>query len=160
MIMWTKRSRWAHGIAFLVAPLCLAGVLAAAQQRPPETTGKGMTSRQRFKNIRVLKTLPADQLIPVMHRFNQALNVNCEFCHVVGPNHSGFELDTKPQKEAARKMILLTQRLNAREHVLNGRATCFMCHHGHPEPQTTAEAVQPQQAPEKPEKRDQSETKD
>ena len=111
--------------------LFAATALVTAKPEPPDGTP---TSRQKFKNIRVLKDLPADQLIPTMHRFNVSLGVHCDFCHVVKPNHTGFELDDKPAKQTTRKMILMVQDMNKREKVLAGQSTCFMCHHGQPRP--------------------------
>src|SRR5262245_50162720 len=49
-------------LSFLLAALCLA-----QGNKKPETAG------QKFKNIKILKDLPADQLIPVMHKFNDSL---------------------------------------------------------------------------------------
>ncbi len=116
----------------IVAPVVLIGGAVTAQKKPD---GKSPSSAQKFKNIRVLKTLPADQMIPVMHKISASLGVRCDFCHVVNADHKGFELDTKPEKETARKMIVMTQRLNNSEKILDGKATCFMCHHGRAMPE-------------------------
>lgn len=124
--------------AGVLVPLVLLGGLggnsAAASKKVP-------TARQKFKNIQVLKNLPANQLIPTMRQFNASLGVQCGFCHVIGGNHGGFELDTKPTKRTARKMLLMVQDMNRREKVLGGGTTCFMCHHGRPEPERQAPPV-------------------
>lgn len=116
------------------------GLLAAwgiAQSSAPAEQ-KALTAGKdpKFKNIKVLKKLPSDQLIPAMRAFNAALNVKCDFCHVIDADHKGWEKDDKPAKNMARKMVLLVQDMNAHEKVLGGQTTCFMCHHGHPEPIT------------------------
>ena len=49
---------------------------------------------QQFKNIQVLKDIPADQLIPAMQFITASLGVECEFCHVEG----AFEKDDKKPK--------------------------------------------------------------
>lgn len=49
---------------------------------------------ERYKNIQVLKTLPADQLLPTMQSFSRSLRVACNFCHVVKPDNTGYELDS------------------------------------------------------------------
>lgn len=116
----------------MIASALLLCVLCFAQGDKP---AKPPTSKQKYKNIKVLKDLPADQLIPVMRKINTALGVKCDFCHVVNPDHSGFEKDDKPAKEMARKMILMTQDINKRHKFVTGKVTCFTCHHGHPEPE-------------------------
>ncbi len=121
-------------IVAIAAPVALLTLWSIAQDTP--SAPKEKTSKEQFKNIKVLKDLPANKLIPVMHQFNDALGVKCDFCHVIGPVHSGFEKDDKPAKDMARKMILMTKGINKQQKLLGGQATCFMCHHGSPEPQT------------------------
>lgn len=121
--------------AVIAAPIVLLTIWSIAQETPAVTT-KEKTSSEQFKNIKVLKDLPASKLIPMMHTINTSLGVNCDFCHVMGPNHTGFEKDDKPTKIMARKMITMTQKLNKNQKILGGQATCFMCHHGSPEPET------------------------
>jgi hypothetical protein len=115
----------------LAATVSLA-VLGAAESEAP--SGKAQTAAQRYKNIKVLKTLPADRLIPTMQAVNASLGVRCDFCHV----GRDFPSDGKPEKNVARQMILMTQRLNAHERILDKKATCYMCHHGNATPQTQA----------------------
>jgi hypothetical protein len=124
--------------AFFASPFVL---LASAYAENP-TQEKGQTAAQKFKNIRVLKNLPADQLVPLMHTWNNSLGVQCNFCHEVETNsagqHVGWEKDVKPEKGMARKMVEMTMKLNKSEQLLGGRATCFMCHHGHANPELKA----------------------
>ena len=120
----------------LVAPLALVGVLVHAQEGK-KPGAPIMTSKQKFKNIKVLKELPADQLIPYMHAYNTALGVKCDFCHVVNADHTGFDKDDKPMKQKAREMIVLVKDLNGKYKTIDKKATCAMCHHGHPEPETS-----------------------
>src|SRR5438105_3760961 len=75
----------------------LLGVLGAAQSGAPPSM-KGKTAAQQFKNIKVLKKLPADQLIPTMRTIDASLGVRCDFCHV----GRDFEKDDKPAKNMAR----------------------------------------------------------
>jgi hypothetical protein len=117
-----------------VATALLLGVLCLAQSGRP--AAKGETAGKRFKNIKVLKNLPADQLMPAMRSFSKSLGVRCDACHVVGPNRSGFDKDDKKMKRVARQMIVLVEHLNKTQKVLKGKATCFMCHHGNSEPET------------------------
>jgi len=93
---------------------------------------------KKYKNIKVLKKLPADQMIPVMHKISESLGVKCDFCHAVKTDsrgqHTGWEIDSKPMKSMARKMILMTEGINKRFTVVEKKVTCFTCHNGHAEP--------------------------
>ena len=40
------------------------------------------TAGQKFKNIKVLNEMPADQMGKVMNLFSASLGVNCSYCHV------------------------------------------------------------------------------
>ena len=98
---------------------------------------KSQTAGQKYKNIRILQTLPAADLLPKMREYNAALNVQCSFCHVVNAKHDAWNKDDNPMKGVARQMIGVVNGLNAHQPSLNGQATCYMCHHGHPEPVTS-----------------------
>jgi len=99
------------------------------------------TAGQQFKNIKVLKDLPADQLMPTMQAFNAALGVKCNFCHVA----EDFASDNNPHKGVTREMVLMTQRLNAKEPSVNKQVRCFTCHRGEPEPSNSPEEAQRRQ---------------
>jgi hypothetical protein len=116
--------------------LAAAGLTRVGAQPPgPAPSHPGELSGKKFKNIKVLKTLPADRLIPVMHDWSTSLGVKCDFCHVVTAEHTGFERDDKPTKNVARQMVTMVNDMNRREKPLDNRATCYMCHHGRPEPE-------------------------
>jgi photosynthetic reaction center cytochrome c subunit len=125
-------------IGILVATVLLAA-LGTAQEGMSRQSMKGKTAAQQFKNIKVLKKLPADQLLPLMRTVSTSLGTNCGFCH----DRAGFQLDTKPEKNVARQMIVMTQSLNAHQKILAGKATCYMCHHGRPTPETRVQALGP-----------------
>ena len=128
-----KRQLRIFGLAAaLTLPVLTLGAFTFAQEKG---TMKPETSGHKYKNIKVLKDLPADQLIPVMHQFNDALGVKCDACHIIEADHKGFDKDDKPMKEAARKMILMVRDIKSKQKALGGKGTCFMCHHGSPEPQ-------------------------
>jgi hypothetical protein len=127
----------------LLGPTLSLSLLAAAEQSAPARTARPQTAAQRFKNIKVLKKLPADQLLPAMQGINASLGVRCDFCHVVRPDRTGFELDDKPMKGVARQMIVLVNDLNGHQKVIDRKATCYMCHHGHAEPETQAPSMPP-----------------
>lgn len=101
-------------------------VLLAAGQSPPQQ----QTAAQRFKNIQVLKDIPAGELLPAMQYITVALGVRCSFCHV----ERQFEKDDKPEKQTARKMITMLLAIDNEN--FNGRreVTCYTCHHGSARP--------------------------
>jgi len=112
-------------LILLVALLLPIGALAqegAKKGPPPEP-----------KNLKVLKDLPREQLIPVMRSFTVSLGVKCDHCHVQGD----FSSDENPKKEIARNMIVMTQQIgthfreDGKHHV-----TCYTCHRGTTEPLT------------------------
>ncbi|MEO5670166.1 MAG: photosynthetic reaction center cytochrome c subunit family protein [Ramlibacter sp.] len=47
-----------------------------------ETQTKVETAGQKFKNIKVLNDMPADQMGKVMNLMSASLGVNCSFCHI------------------------------------------------------------------------------
>jgi len=124
-----RRALLAMGV--LAATISFA-VIGAAEDGARPSSAKPQTAKQRYKNIKVLKNLPADQLIPYMQAYCLSLGVRCGFCHV----GRDFEKDDKPEKNVARQMIVMAERLNARERILDKKATCYMCHHGQASPET------------------------
>ena len=136
------------------AALILAGAsLAAAQQQPPAAQLEGKTAGQAFKNVQVLKDIPADQLFPTMRFIRDSLGgVSCQFCHAGDDRAS----DEKPTKLMARKMIAMELQIN--KSTFDGRAqvTCYTCHRGSSDPVGTpiitgetaaAAAAAPEKAP-------------
>ena len=126
----------------VLVPAVLLGMASLAKTNP-KPGKKPQTAKEKFKNIKVLKDLPADQLIPFMRQINASLCVGCDCCHVINPDHTGFEKDDKPTKNIARQMVTMTNDLNAKYKVIGKQATCFMCHHGHPQPETKAPQPEP-----------------
>jgi hypothetical protein len=108
--------------------------------KQPDSAGEPLrkpeeTAATRFKNVQVLKDLPASQLLEAMRSFTFALGENCEFCHVQGNNAA----DDKPQKAMARKMITMTTNINKENFNGQMRVRCFTCHQGHQEPRSMPE---------------------
>lgn len=115
---------------------------ARAQQSQPAPAEK--TAAQQFKNIQVLKDIPASQLIPGMRYITTALGVECNYCHVDG----NFAADDKQPKQTARKMMTMLFAINTNNFGGRPEVSCFTCHQGHSEPMgipaLPAEAVEPQ----------------
>jgi len=116
----------------------LAFTLAAAKSpsfgtlRPPVQAGPGTTKKaeEQFKNIQVLKGIPADQLFPTMQFITASLGVECEFCHV----RDAFEKDDKKTKQTARKMMEMMFALNKDNFEGHREVTCYSCHRGSAKP--------------------------
>jgi outer membrane lipoprotein-sorting protein len=106
--------------------LAVAITVSKAQGPPqaPDLTGK--TAAQAFKNIQILKDVPADQVIPSMQFISASLGVECGFCHV----ERAFEKDDKKEKQTARQMMTMMFAINKDN--FNGRReiTCYSCHRG------------------------------
>ena len=88
------------------------------------------TAEQKFKNIRVLKEIPADQLIPSMQFITASLGVECEFCHVA---HE-MDKDDKKTKLTARKMMTMMMAINKANFDGEREVTCYTCHRGSAHP--------------------------
>jgi hypothetical protein len=106
---------------------------APQPQRPPKP---GETSAEYFKNIKVLKDLPAEELRPTMEFIAASLGVRCDHCHVVGPQ-GGFDKDEKKPKETARQMMQMVNDINTRAFEGRQRVGCATCHHGRTPPERT-----------------------
>ncbi len=113
-------------------------IIGTAASKPPE----------HFKNLKVLpKNISGKQLDKVMDEFKAALGVKCNFCHVQSkdnPRDWNFASDEKPEKNIARKMIRMANKINKK--FFHGKSKygdedavmeihCVTCHHGdaHPE---------------------------
>ena len=83
-------------------------------------------SGEHFKNVQVLKNLPASALTRLMGKIQTALGVDCTYCH----NQPAYDSVEKPEKKMARKMISMTLDLNRREFQGRDTVTCFTCHRG------------------------------
>ena len=111
--------------------------LGIAASRPPE----------EYKNLKVLpKNIKPVMLDSVMHEFELALGVGCDFCHAKSktkPDEMDWASDDNPQKLISRKMIDMTNKIN--EKFFEGKSkygeenavmavTCITCHHKVPHP--------------------------
>ena len=118
---------WLLVIALIgLLSICLLGarIMAQTQAKPPAEAPK--TAEQQFKNIQVLKDIPAEQLIPSMQFIAASLGVECEFCHV---EHE-MQKDDKKEKQTARKMIEMELAINKGHFDNEIEVTCYTCHRG------------------------------
>ncbi|HEX8872322.1 MAG TPA: c-type cytochrome [Candidatus Acidoferrum sp.] len=106
----------------------------SAKPAPDVLKDAPKTAVQQFKNIQVLKDIPADQLIPSMQFIAGSLGVNCDFCHV---DHNSMDKDDKKEKQTARKMISMVLAIDKNHFDGELRVTCYTCHRGSPHPVST-----------------------
>lgn len=119
------RLRFCRIAVFFVGAFLINALFICAQEPPaPKTAG------QQFKNIQVLKDIPADQLVPTMQFISGALGVDCEFCHL----EHDRDKDDKKEKQTARKMIEMELAINKSHFKNEIEVTCYTCHRGSPHP--------------------------
>jgi Photosynthetic reaction centre cytochrome C subunit len=98
----------------------------------------------KFKNLKVLpKNISEAALDKIMDDFNYSLGVTCDYCHAKNEKAEElkFESDAKPEKNAARKMMLMTFEINikhfggTKDRIQPQTIKCITCHHQKPYPQ-------------------------
>ena len=104
-----------------------AGIVRPTPQVPASAPKK---AEEQFKNIRVLKGVPADQIFPTMQFITASLGVECEFCHV----QNAFDKDDKKAKQIARKMMEMMFAINKDNFEGHREVTCYSCHRGNAHP--------------------------
>jgi hypothetical protein len=105
---------------------------------------------ERPKNLKVLsKNISGEDLHLLMRAYSKALGVRCTFCHVAEegkPPKFDFASDSKPEKNIARKMITMQNKINKRflnkigDHKFE-QITCVSCHNGRIKPIVTADSL-------------------
>ena len=108
-----------------------SGKHATQEPKSPGQKAAGQKlAEEQFKNIQVLKGIPADQLIPAMQFISASLGVDCEYCH----DHQAMDSDDKKPKKIARKMM--TMMFDIDKNNFDGRldVTCYSCHRGAAKP--------------------------
>ncbi len=124
-------------VAFIVASGFVARAVkaqsgAAAGTAQAATNAPGpKKAEEQFKNIEVLKGVPAEQIFPTMQFITASLGVECEFCHV----KNAFEKDDKKPKKTARKMMEMMFAINKDNFEGHREVTCYSCHRGSAHPQ-------------------------
>jgi hypothetical protein len=90
-----------------------------------------------FKNIKILKGVPAGRLISIMDKgYANSLGVTCGYCH----ENEHWDLETKPNKEITREMAGMTGTINNQllKNInglsANAIVNCTTCHRGSTKP--------------------------
>lgn len=120
-------------IVIIAAFLCGSAFVFTqnGQMQTGQTQVKQKTAAEVYKNIQVLKDLPAEQLDQVMTYMSGSLGVKCNFCHV--PQQ--WEKDDKEEKQTAREMIKMTFAINRDSFKGRTEVSCATCHNGKSHPQ-------------------------
>jgi hypothetical protein len=117
----------------MVALLAVCGIVVRevkAQSGATAAPGAEKKAEEQFKNIQVLKGVPADQIFPTMQFITASLGVECDFCHVQG----AFDKDDKKPKAKARKMMEMMFAINKDNFEGHRAVTCYSCHRGSTSP--------------------------
>lgn len=96
------------------------------------TQTKVETAGQKFKNIKVLNDMPADQLGRVMNMMSASLGADCNLCHQ--SNDKDFDVDGNEHKTAAREMLKMTFQINKEFFKGRSEVSCNSCHNGKERP--------------------------
>ncbi len=121
--------RISAALAVAIALVASCGWIALAKAQSPAVK----TAEQQFKNIQVLKGIPAEQVFPTMQFISASLGVECEFCHVEG----AFDKDDKDTKKKARDMMRMMFAINKDNFEGHREVTCYSCHRGSNHPVAT-----------------------
>jgi len=116
-------------IGLLIAATNLA-INTARAQVPANQPAAPKKAEEQFKNIQVLKGIPAEQVFPTMQFITASLGVECDFCHV----QNAFEKDDKKPKQTARKMMEMMFAINKDNFEGHREVTCNSCHRGSANP--------------------------
>jgi photosynthetic reaction center cytochrome c subunit len=106
--------------------------------QPPPAPGPlnndGPKAKDVYQNVKVLGDLSVANFTRHMASITQWVSPKegCNYCH----NAQNFADDSKYTKVVARRMIQMTQHVNAdwKNHVGNTGVTCYTCHRGNPVP--------------------------
>ncbi len=138
---------------FVTGALLLTAALAVLGARAQSPAAPKLAEEQ-FKNIKVLKGVPAEQIFPSMQFITASLGVECEYCHVRGDKGLEFERDDKKNKVTARKMMEMMFAINKDNFEGHREVTCYSCHRGAADPIATPLVAtgdeKPEPAPAKP----------
>jgi photosynthetic reaction center cytochrome c subunit len=135
----TKVVNFSAALLFALWPALAVAQAPAASAEPPAPK----KAEDVYKNIQVLKGVPAYEILPAMQFISASLGVRCEYCHV----ERAFDKDDKEHKKTARKMMEMMFAINKDN--FNGRpaVTCNSCHHGAAEPAAIPEIAEAGPAP-------------
>ncbi len=124
---------------FVIAAILVVIPLCAQEPGNPDNAKQDKGKRPPPgppTNLKVLKVTTGPEVVQIMRTFTAGLGVQCNYCHVQGNNAS----DDNPKKDAARKMIVMVQQVNANFPDGKMHVSCYTCHRGEAEPKTAPPA--------------------
>jgi hypothetical protein len=119
-----------------IIAVCLWGVTSARAQA--DAAQKPLMSDEAFKDVQVLRGIPAGEFIETMGFFAVSLTANCTTCH--GDASAGsweHYADNTPLKTAARRMVVMMNSINQANFGGKREVTCYTCHRGDRIPRIT-----------------------
>jgi photosynthetic reaction center cytochrome c subunit len=129
-------STFALACSLLALP---AATLVPASLLAQQPGGRGAVPSAAAKNLKLLDS--KTDISFVMQMFNEALGVQCNYCHMEGD----FAADGNPKKEMARKMIAMVRLIDTSFPSSAGvfpdgyhEVDCTTCHRGNVKPETKA----------------------
>ncbi|MFV0387162.1 MAG: c-type cytochrome [Pyrinomonadaceae bacterium] len=108
-------------------------------QRATMQTKQVETAGEKFKNIKVLNEMPADQMGKVMSMMSASLGVECGYCHI----NADFASDENKKKEEAREMLRMTFEINKQFFKGRPEISCNSCHNGAEHPASASPLLPP-----------------
>ena len=93
-----------------------------------------------YKNIQVLKGVPASDVLTIMKAFTGDLGVRCEYCHVTWPGSDipglyAWSSDELAAKKTARVMMRMVAGVGKEYFAATKGPTCWTCHRGNTKPE-------------------------
>ena len=124
--------------------VCLMGIASASGQAVPQRIAdvspeeKPLMAEQVFKNVQLLKGISVKEFMEAMGFFAAATNKTCTTCHgdASGASWERYA-DDPPQKQTARKMMIMVDALNRTYFGGKREVTCYSCHRNAERPKIT-----------------------
>jgi outer membrane lipoprotein-sorting protein len=126
----------ARGVFTAAVILALSAIGVAGQQAAADRIP---LAEQVFKNVQVMKGVPADQFMGTMGYMSNSLSVNCTYCHL-GEGGGGWAEYARDndKKVTARRMISMMNEINKTYFAGRRVVTCVSCHNGANRPRVTS----------------------
>src|ERR1051326_5170232 len=116
-------------LRFVSAAVIVVGFAFAQEPAPPahrQMPDPNKPAGEAFKNVQLLKEVPAGQFLKAMQQISASLGVQCNFCHV----QNDFASDEKQEKKTARSMITMVHTINQQFFDGKMEVRCYTCHRG------------------------------
>lgn len=124
----------------LVATTCVLSLAVVVRGQAPRDT---RPAEQVFKNVQVLKGIPADEFMSTMGFFSASLGISCIDCHGAGSGGDWAKYaDDNDRKRRTRGMIAMVNLMNKNFFGGKRELTCYTCHRGTTTPDITPDLTQ------------------